>query len=214
MCDARTVSIVWTAAPPGAWREFDPAAPDPGYFEFDWLSARHPDLYDAFALSTVGLVEELCAIFDFEGATVADIGAGHRSFDDWHCSQSRHVIAIDAFSAVCEFGVHRAHDQGVSNGSYLIGDRARLPLADNSVDHCVACWADLDRREAYRIVKPGGYIFHGGGTGATEGGLGRVLREDFPDLVPEALRAPLPDTTVTATFENAAFADVASSTMN
>jgi hypothetical protein len=28
------------AAEPDAWRNFDPSDPAPGYFEFDWLSAR------------------------------------------------------------------------------------------------------------------------------------------------------------------------------
>jgi hypothetical protein len=26
--------------------------PQPGYFQFDWISARHPDLYHRFELST------------------------------------------------------------------------------------------------------------------------------------------------------------------
>jgi hypothetical protein len=42
-------------------------APDPGYGEFDWLSARHPDLYHRFALSTEGLMAELSTIFDLAG---------------------------------------------------------------------------------------------------------------------------------------------------
>lgn len=49
------------AAPAGAWRRFDPHHPDPGCYEFDWLSSQHPDLYYAFALSTEGLTAELAA---------------------------------------------------------------------------------------------------------------------------------------------------------
>ena len=37
------------AAPVDSWRSFDVNNPDPGFFQFDWLSARHPDLYDRFA---------------------------------------------------------------------------------------------------------------------------------------------------------------------
>src|SRR5438045_48299 len=63
-------------APAGAWREYDLADPDPGYFQFDWLSARHPDLYDRFALSTDGLMAELRQVVDLAGLTVCDVGAG------------------------------------------------------------------------------------------------------------------------------------------
>ena len=42
-----------TPAPVDAWRTYDIHEPDPGYFQFDWLSARHPDLYHAFAVSSV-----------------------------------------------------------------------------------------------------------------------------------------------------------------
>ena len=47
------------AAPMDDWRTYDEHNPVPGYFEFDWLSARHPDLYHTFAQSTVGLMHEL-----------------------------------------------------------------------------------------------------------------------------------------------------------
>jgi hypothetical protein len=50
------------AAPPGSWRVYDSAAPDPGYFEFDWITARYPDLYDAFARSTAVLVRKCCGL--------------------------------------------------------------------------------------------------------------------------------------------------------
>jgi ubiquinone/menaquinone biosynthesis C-methylase UbiE len=53
-----------------------PGDPNPGYFEFDWLSARHPDLYDRFALSTVGLMHELRSVVDLTGLIVCDVGAG------------------------------------------------------------------------------------------------------------------------------------------
>src|SRR4051794_28186338 len=55
------------AAPDGAWRSYDPDNPDPRYFEFDWISARHPDLYHQFALSTDGLMKELPEVVDLTG---------------------------------------------------------------------------------------------------------------------------------------------------
>jgi hypothetical protein len=39
-----------------AWREFDPSDPAPGYFEFDWLSARHPERSVRFTLDFVDRV--------------------------------------------------------------------------------------------------------------------------------------------------------------
>jgi ubiquinone/menaquinone biosynthesis C-methylase UbiE len=63
-------------APRDAWRNYNERNPIPGYFEFDWLSARHPDLYHKYALSTIGLMIELNKIVDLAGLEVADIGAG------------------------------------------------------------------------------------------------------------------------------------------
>jgi SAM-dependent methyltransferase len=175
--------MAWTAAPLGAWRDFDPEAPDPGYFQFDWLSARHPDLYDAFALSSAALIDELCTILDFAGEAVADVGAGTGRSTVGLARRARHVIAIDAFPSVCEYGASRVQEQRLSNVSYLVGDRDHLPLADDSVDCCVACWAALNRGEAYRVTKPGGILVLGEGVG---GELDQVLREDVPDLVRDA----------------------------
>lgn len=67
------------AAPAGAWRRFDPHHPDPGCYEFDWLSSQHPDLYYAFALSTEGLTAELEQLVDLRGLTVIDMGARDRT---------------------------------------------------------------------------------------------------------------------------------------
>lgn len=50
------------AAPIDDWRDYDVQNPVPGYYEFDWLSSRHPDLYHKFALSTLGLMEELSSL--------------------------------------------------------------------------------------------------------------------------------------------------------
>ena len=64
------------AAAPDAWRSYDEQDPLPGYFEFDWLSSRHPDLYHRFALSTVGLMDELDRLVDLTGLGVVDVAAG------------------------------------------------------------------------------------------------------------------------------------------
>src|SRR5512135_2574669 len=64
------------AAPADSWRIYDEDNPIPGYFQFDWLSSRHPDLYYRFALSTTGLMEKLHTLIDLTGSSVVDIGAG------------------------------------------------------------------------------------------------------------------------------------------
>ena len=61
------------AAPEESWRTYDEADPIPGYFQFDWLSSRHPDLYHAFALSSVGLIQKLHTLIDLTGREVLDI---------------------------------------------------------------------------------------------------------------------------------------------
>lgn len=64
------------AAPVDDWRDYDERDPIPGYFQFDWLSARHPDLYHCFALSTDGLMDELDKLVDLTGLDVIDVAAG------------------------------------------------------------------------------------------------------------------------------------------
>ena len=53
------------AAEKGSWKVYNEENPVPGYFQFDWLSSRFPDLYHDFALSTVGLISKLHTIIDF-----------------------------------------------------------------------------------------------------------------------------------------------------
>jgi hypothetical protein len=96
-----------SAAPPDAWRLFDPEAPDPGYFEFDWISARHPDLYHRFALTTEGLTAELQRLVDFRGLDVIDVGAGTGRSAIGLASSASHVLAVDAYAGRCGPGGHR-----------------------------------------------------------------------------------------------------------
>lgn len=154
------VSYGMEAAEPEAWRCFDASAPDPGYFQFDWLSARHPDLSDRFALSTVGLGEELAGTFDPTGSIVVDVGAGTGRLTRAVARAARQVIAIDAYRSVLDFGSAALGSQ--RNVCYLQGDARRLPLRDDSVDHVVCAWAELDRAEAHRVVRAGGFVFHMG----------------------------------------------------
>jgi hypothetical protein len=86
------------------------ADPDPGYFEFDWLSARHPDLYDQFALSTVGLVTELGRLVDLRDATVVEVGAGTGrasetlSITSWHGVTVSDGVCLHDFTYETDYG--------------------------------------------------------------------------------------------------------------
>ena len=134
------------AAPTDAWRVYDKAAPVPGYYQFDWLSARHPDLYDRFALTTVGLMDEFLRLVDLAGLDVVDVGAGTGRSTIAAARSARHVDAVDAYHAVVEFGRNAVREAGLTNVTYHIGDRSRLPFPDSSRDAVICVWAELDHR--------------------------------------------------------------------
>src|SRR5918994_469303 len=118
------------SAPPDSWRSYDPHDPDPGYFEFDWISARHPDLYHRFALSTNGLLDELEKLMDLTGLEVVDIGAGTGRSTLGAARTAKHVYAVDAYRSVVEFGRNEVASAGLANVTYLQGDSSALPLDD------------------------------------------------------------------------------------
>lgn len=172
------------AAPPDAWRVYDKAAPVPGYYQFDWLSARHPDLYHRFALTSVGLMEEFLRLVDLTGLDVVDVGAGTGHSTIAAARIARHVDAIDTYHAVVDFGRNAVRDAGLKNVTYHIGDRSRLPFPDSSRDAVICVWAELDHREAARVLKNGGILAHlGPATGSEAGELSDVLASNFPSLI-------------------------------
>lgn len=192
------------AAPLDEWRTYDEVDPIPGYFQFDWLSSRHPDLYHAFALSSVGLIEKLHTIFDLSGRKVIDIGAGtgHSSLEA--AQKARNVFAVDRYTSVVTFGKNLATRNKATNVHYLIGDRDHLPFPQNNFDAALSSWAELNLKEAYRVLKPDGYLIQLGSTpDALCGELTALLAPDYP-WVPKVLAPPkvfapeYPDTLVTA----------------
>jgi SAM-dependent methyltransferase len=146
------------AAPLDSWRVYDIDDPDPGYFQFDWLSSRHPDLYHRFALSTDGLVEELHRLVDLSGLVVCDVGAGTGRSASGIAVRAREVIAVDAYESVVRFGSRTARGVGANNVTYVRGDRSRVPIRDASIDAVTCAWAYLDYAEAARILKPSGWL--------------------------------------------------------
>lgn len=146
------------AAPVDSWRIYDENNPIPGYFEFDWLSSRHPDLYHKYALSTVGLMEKLHTLMDLTNCDVLDIGAGTGRSAIGAAEKAKRVFAIDWYQSVVWFGNHQLQQTHITNVYYINGDRDHLPLPENSVDVVINAWAELNPQEAYRVLKPNGYL--------------------------------------------------------
>jgi SAM-dependent methyltransferase len=191
-------------APAGAWRIYDEENPTPGYFQFDWLSARHPDLYHQFALSTVGLMDKLNTLIDLTGCTVIDIGAGTGRSAIGAAQKAEKVFAIDAYDSVVHFGNNQLRLTNASNVIYTNADRSHLPFQENSFDIAINTWAELDYQEAYRVIKPDGFLIQLGAVPeALCGEITTLIGPDFPwvpgDYAPAGVFNPdYPDTTGTA----------------
>lgn len=187
------------SAPVDDWRIYDRDNPVPGYFQFDWLSSRHPDLYHRFALSTVGLMDKLETILDLTGMTVVDIGAGTGRSAAGTARRAKKVYAVDRYDSVVAFGEREMRRLGMANVEYLQGDRDALPLGDSSVDAAVCSWAEINGAEAWRVVKNGGYIVLLGSTpDALCGELSPTLALDHPWIgetfaPPESFAPGFPD---------------------
>lgn len=165
------------AAPVDSWRIYDEDNPIPGYFEFDWLSSRHPDLYHQFALSTVGLMEKLHTLIDLANCDVLDIGAGTGRSAMGAAEKAKHVFALDYYESVVLFGNEQLRQNHITNIHYINGDREHLPLPDNSVDIVINAWAELNPEEAHRTLKPNGYLIQ----------LGAIPNALCGELTPELI---------------------------
>ncbi len=178
------------AAPVGAWRIYDENNPIPGYFQFDWLSSRHPDLYHQFALSTVGLMEKLHTLIDLTGSTVVDIGAGTGRSAMGAAKKANRVLAVELYASVVSFGKRQLQQSQTTNVYYINGDREHLPLPESSVDIAINAWAELNPQEAYRVLKPNGYLIQlGAMPSALCGELTSELVSDYAWLPKECAPA-------------------------
>ena len=172
------------AAPLDDWRIYDERDPVPGYFDFDWLSAYHPDLYYKFSLSTEGLMDELERLVDLSDLVIADIGAGTGRATIRASEKAKQVYAIDVYCSVVDFGRDLVQELRLRNVDYVQSDGANTPLPDNSVDASIHSWAILDYEEAHRILKPGGLLISlGPAPGSLCGELTATLACESPELI-------------------------------
>lgn len=172
------------AAPPDDWRVYDERDPVPGYFQFDWLSSRHPDLYHQFALSTDGLMRELQGLVDLTGLSVVDVGAGTGRSTMAAATRAKRVTAIDVFPSVLVFGKEQSRQLGLRNVQYARGHHTRLPLRNSAFDALVNSWAELNYAEAYRVLRPGGYLVQlGAPLDALCGELTALLAPVYPTII-------------------------------
>jgi ubiquinone/menaquinone biosynthesis C-methylase UbiE len=146
------------AAEAGSWRVYDEENPVPGYFEFDWLSSRFPDLYHEFAISTIGLIDKLHTLIDFSNMNVLDVGAGTGRSSIELSKKAKKVHSTDVYSSVINFGKNEIQRLGIDNIEYTYGDRDNLPFADSTFDAVVFSWAEANHKEAYRVLKNNGYL--------------------------------------------------------
>lgn len=160
--------------------ETQESSPDPGYFEFDHIIDKLPELYHQFALSTVGAIEGLLRILDLNGAVVADIGAGTGRSAMTLARDAYRVVAIELQPDPIAFAAALLAGSAIENVSYVRGDSRNLPLKDKSVDHALAAWSVIDHAEAQRVTRTGGYVWQiGAGPANMCGELTPVLAEAF-----------------------------------
>lgn len=172
------------AAPIDDWREYNIQNPVPGYFEFDWLSARHPDLYNKFALSTLGLMDELSTLFDLSRLEVIDIGAGTGRATFEAAKKAKRVIAVDNYRSVITYAHDLLKGNRIYNVHFIQGNSANLPFTENSFDAVICAWAMLNYQEAYRVLKPEGHIIQlGPAPGSLCGELTSILVTIYPDII-------------------------------
>lgn len=105
------------------------------------------------------LKEEICAVLSARlsrGARVLDVGCGEGYYTS--CLRGRldktsRVAGVD-ISRQALIAAHR-RDGGLE---LAVASSAQLPLAEQSMDAVLNVFAPLSAREAYRVLKPGGWL--------------------------------------------------------
>lgn len=133
---------------------------------WDLLYEREPELYDRL-VEGEPLHPLLLRAMSVDGAEVLEVGAGTGRLTLPLAARAAHVYALEPVAAMR--AVLEAHRQthGWGNVTLLDGRAARIPLPDQSVDHCVSASSfgadpqrggDAGLRELLRVTRPKGTI--------------------------------------------------------
>lgn len=142
------------------WRK--PVTPRSIENAWDVLYAKYPGVYEAFASFpyTPSPLDVLMAQYGFHDIVVTDVGGGTGKSAFAFATQAKRVIAIEPEAAMRAIGEAKATELGISNVTFVAGDRDNTTLPDNSVDIVTAITATVNVEEALRILKPGGIILY------------------------------------------------------
>lgn len=129
---------------------------------FDELAGRFGKDYVP-GRSWKALAEALIKVLNYR--VVADLGAGEGTLAQLLAQRAEQVIAVDLSPKMVEFGQALAHQHGLTNLEYRIGDIEEPPIAPGTVDLAILSQA-LHHAEhpqraldaAFRILKPGGRL--------------------------------------------------------
>jgi ubiquinone/menaquinone biosynthesis C-methylase UbiE len=72
--------------------------------------------------------------------------------------KAKRVFAVELYASAVSFGKSQLQLARITNVHYIDGDREHLPLPGSSVDVAINSWAELNPHEAYRVLKPKGYL--------------------------------------------------------
>jgi ubiquinone/menaquinone biosynthesis C-methylase UbiE len=120
-------------------------------------------------------------MIDLTGCEVVDIGAGTGRSAIEAAKKAKKVFAVDLYESVVSFGKNQLQLNKTTNVQYIIGNRDQIPLQANQVDVAINAWAELNLQEAYRVLKPNGFLIQLGSVpNALCGELTSVLGPDYP----------------------------------
>lgn len=129
---------------------------------FDALAGRFGREYLP-GRSWKGLAEILLSLL--QPMVIADLGAGEGTFSQLLARRAERVIAIDSSERMVEFGAKLAHDHGLTNLEFRMGDMEFVPIGDREVDLAFfsqslhhALHPERAVAEASRILKRNGRI--------------------------------------------------------
>lgn len=128
--------------------------PQPESIENRWdiLCRDYPQVYEAFVDVPYqpSIYEHVPTIFDLDGKTIADVGAGTGRSSLGLARVASLVIGIEYESAMLQQASQRAVDDAASRITYLCGDALALPLADCTADVVTGFTLALFPAEQYR----------------------------------------------------------------